>query len=65
MSVRRKIQLNGSRLRALRKQRGLSANQLAHQTDLTPRHIARLESNQRPTQRPSPWLASRWGWAQV
>ncbi len=41
-------QFDGQRLRALRKQRGLSADRLARRADLTTRHVWRLEGNKRP-----------------
>lgn len=39
---------DGTRLRALRKQRGLSTDALARLTTLTARHLWRLEGGQRP-----------------
>lgn len=52
MSTQTQVQLSvsfrGERLRALRKQQGISADRLAHATGLTARHIFRLERNERP-----------------
>ena len=39
---------NGSRLRAVRKQRRLSVNEVGQIARVTARHIWRLEANQRP-----------------
>ena len=38
----------GERVRALRHARGISADRLARATELTVRHIYRLENNERP-----------------
>lgn len=39
---------DGARLRAVRKQRGLSTEEVGRLADLTPRHIWRLEAGKRP-----------------
>ena len=39
----------GERVRALRHARGISADRLARATELTVRHIYRLENNERPS----------------
>ena len=39
---------DGKRMRALRKQRGLSVAKLARAAGITPRHVWRLEAEQRP-----------------
>ena len=39
---------NGKRMRALRKQRGLSAEAVARRANLSTRHIWRLEAGKRP-----------------
>jgi transcriptional regulator with XRE-family HTH domain len=41
-------QLDGSRIRTLRKERELTAEALARSADISTRHIWRLESNRRP-----------------
>ena len=43
-----RIGFNGTRVRQLRRQKGLSADQLARMTELTTRHIYRLERNELP-----------------
>ncbi len=42
------IAFRGNRLRSLRHLRQISADKVAHQTDLTTHHIYRLERNERP-----------------
>ena len=42
------VAFHGERLRALRRTRGVSADRLGKLTDLTVRHIYRLECNLRP-----------------
>jgi transcriptional regulator with XRE-family HTH domain len=41
-------ELNFERLKALRKEQGLSAEQIARKADVSVRHLRRLEAGQRP-----------------
>jgi len=42
------VRFYGERVRALRHARGISADRLARATELSVRHVYRLENNQRP-----------------
>lgn len=42
------LRFHGERVRALRHVRGISADRLGRETELSVRHIYRLENNQRP-----------------
>jgi transcriptional regulator with XRE-family HTH domain len=46
-----KPEVDGQRIRALREQRGLSADGLAHRTGITARHILRMERGNLPNTR--------------
>ncbi len=43
-----RLRFYGERMRALRHARGISADRLGRKTELSIRHIYRLENNQRP-----------------